>query len=209
MSWRLSTLVFCGLLVAVITVRVLERGSEGTGTWDFTRASGFVGYLLLWLGVCGGMTASFRGVPGPFKGGRWVELHRMVTTLALAFVGAHMVGLFLDPWMPFSPAAVLIPMQSSYETFWVGLGTLSAWLLGIVLASTFLFPRLGWKRWRAMHLLSYPCFVMAFFHGVMAGTDSASSLAVAIYAATAATVAGLTVYRLAGPAATRRLPAGA
>jgi predicted ferric reductase len=164
--------------------------------------------MLLWLGVCGGMVTGFRGVPGPFKGGRWVELHRMVSTLALAFVGAHMVALLVDPWMAFSPEAILLPFQSQYRTFWVGLGSLTVWLLAIVLVTTFLFSRLGWKRWHLLHLLSYPAFAMAFFHGVMAGTDSGSEFAIAIYATSAAIVAALTVYRIAGPPPVRvRVPA--
>ena len=37
MSWRVSMLVFCGLLVAVITVRLVERGTDGTGTHSPAR----------------------------------------------------------------------------------------------------------------------------------------------------------------------------
>ncbi|MCA9825606.1 MAG: ferric reductase-like transmembrane domain-containing protein [Dehalococcoidia bacterium] len=205
MSWRVAIIAFCGLLIAVLTVRIAQHGSDGTGTWDFTRATGFVGYILLWLSVSGGMVTGFRGVPAPFKGGRWVELHRMISILSLAFVGAHMVGLLLDPWVSFSPVDILVPFWSPYRAFWVGLGTISFWLLIVVLVSTFLFSRLGWKRWRLLHMLSYPAFLMAFVHGVMAGTDSGSTLAVALYATTAATVAALSVFRLAGPAPALRL----
>ncbi len=36
MSWRVSLVVFCGLLISVLTVRVVQDGTDGTGTWDFT-----------------------------------------------------------------------------------------------------------------------------------------------------------------------------
>jgi sulfoxide reductase heme-binding subunit YedZ len=200
MSWRTGVLVFIGLAISVIAVRIAENGGAGTSTWDFTRASGFAGYVLLWLSVCGGMVTGFRGVPAFFGSARWIELHRIVAVLAASFVAAHVLGLLLDPFMPFSPVELLVPLASEYRAAWVGLGTLAMWLLAIVLISTALFSRLGWRRWHLVHLLSYPAYVMAFVHGVMAGTDSGATLALALYASSAAMVAALTVYRLAGPA---------
>jgi sulfoxide reductase heme-binding subunit YedZ len=207
MSWRTGTLVFIGLAISLIAVRIAEHGSNGTSTWDFTRASGFVGYLLLWLSVCGGMVTGFRGVPAVFGSARWVELHRMVAVLAASFVGAHMLGLLLDPFMPFSPIELLVPFASEYRAAWVGLGTLAMWTLAVVLISTALFSRLGWRRWHLVHLLGYPAYVMAFAHGIMAGTDSGATLALVLYASTAAVVAALSIYRTAGPAPrVRRTP---
>jgi predicted ferric reductase len=204
MSWRTGTFVFIGLAIAVIAVRIAEHDTDGTSTWDFTRASGFTGYLLLWLSVCGGMVTGFRGVPAFFGSARWVELHRMVAVLAASFVAAHLLGLLLDPFMPFSPVELLVPFASEYRPVWVGLGTLAMWLLAVVLITTALFSRLRWRRWHLVHLLSYPCYLLAFLHGVMSGTDSGATPALLIYAGTAALVAALTVYRIAGPAPRER-----
>jgi sulfoxide reductase heme-binding subunit YedZ len=74
------------------------------------------------------------------------------------------------------------------------------WLLVFVLASTALSGWMTWSAWKRLHMLSFPCWLLALVHGLTAGTDSGSEAAMAIYTGSAAAVAALAVGRIAGRA---------
>lgn len=62
----------------------------------------------------------------------------------------------------------------SYGRVAIGLGTISAQLIVVVLVSTWLRSRLTIGQWRTFHRLSYVAFAAAFAHGIMSGTDLAN-----------------------------------
>jgi sulfoxide reductase heme-binding subunit YedZ len=73
------------------------------------------------------------------------------------------------------------------------------------------------RAWRSLHYFGYAVWALSLAHGVIAGTDSRSFLALVVYGASAAIVGGAAWYRWlerpvpAGRPAPRReqLPAGA
>jgi sulfoxide reductase heme-binding subunit YedZ len=198
MSWRVSAAGAAGLVAAVLLARLGQDAETGAASWDAARASGFAGYLLLWASVLLGFMLHMRvripGVPMSW----WIESHRMVSALALSFVAGHVAALLVDPVVRFSPVEVLVPFTSGYRPLAVGLGVLAAWLLVAVLASTALHAHIPWTAWRRLHTLSFPCWLLALVHGLLAGTDTGSTVAVAVYAVTGALVAALSVVRLLG-----------
>lgn len=199
MSWKAAAAV-AALLVAGITVSRLAQGGSGTATWDASRAAGFAAYLLLWVSVMSGVAVHMRWRPSSTSSLTGVlELHRITATLAVAFVVGHVFGLLIDPVKPFfSLLDALVPFTSSYRSVQVGLGTLAEWSLVAVLLSTALAGRMAWKTWKAVHYLSFPCFAFALVHGLTAGSDSQTPIAIMIYVATAGAFSALVAVRLAG-----------
>ncbi|HKS90279.1 MAG TPA: hypothetical protein VJQ83_00005 [Tepidiformaceae bacterium] len=199
MSWKAAAIV-AAVLVAGITISRLAEGGSGTATWDASRAAGFAAYLLLWISVVSGIAVHMRWKPsstGSLTG--MLELHRITSTLALAFIIGHVFGLLIDPVKPFfSVLDALVPFTSSYRPVQVGLGTVAEWSLVAVLLTTALSPSIAWKTWRAFHYLSFPCFVFALIHGLTVGTDSRSPIAILIYVGTAGVFSALVAMRLAG-----------
>jgi DMSO/TMAO reductase YedYZ heme-binding membrane subunit len=65
----------------------------------------------------------------------------------------------------------------------------------VVLASSWVRKRLGTKRWRRLHLLAVPAFILAMVHGVFTGTDTVRPWMWWIYASTGAVVLFLLVVR--------------
>lgn len=198
MSWKLALGVGFALIAMTAVGRVLEDPDTGTATWDASRTAGFAGYLLAWLSVMGGMLLHLRvrvrGLPLTW----FLEAHRMLSALALAFVATHVAGLLLDPVVHFGPLHVVVPFTSEYRPWQTGLGTAAAWLMILVLTTTALAGRMSYSRWRAWHLLAFPAWALALVHGLAAGTDSGAPAAVAVYAVTAAAVAALGAVRVAG-----------
>jgi len=198
MSWKAAAYVLAFVLPVLVFARLVQDPDTGTATWDASRASGFAGYLLLWLSVMAGIGLHMRvRVPA---GGlvAMLEAHRIVSTLALAFVGVHVAGLLLDPVVRFSIIDGLVPFTTSFRPVQVGMGTVGQWLLVVVLASTALSASIPYSGWRKLHYLSFPCYALALVHSITSGTDTTAPLAVAVYAATTALVVGASVVRLAG-----------
>jgi len=199
MSWKAAAVV-AAVLVAGITASRLAEGGSGTTTWDASRAAGFAAYILLWVSVVSGVAVHMRWKPsstGTLTG--VLELHRITSTLALAFVIGHVFGLLIDPVKPFfSILDALVPFTSSYRSVQVGLGTVAEWSLASVLLTTALSPNIAWKTWRAFHYLSFPTYVFALIHGLTAGSDSRSPIAILIYVGTAGVISALLAMRVAG-----------
>jgi predicted ferric reductase len=197
-SWKSALLVAGALTTGLVLARVLQDPDTGTSTWDASRAAGFAAYLLLWVSALAGMGLHLRFRPAGGSITWLLETHRITAVLALAFLVAHVIALVLDPVVPFSVLDALVPFTSSYRPVQVGLGALAQWMLVLVLVSTASASAMPWRAWRNLHYLSFPCYALALLHGLVTGTDSGSTLALLIYAGSAAAVAALGVARCFG-----------
>lgn len=171
-------------------------GPEGSAFWFLSRSSAFIGYLLLWgsmmlgLSITNRMARVWPGGPTAF------DLHQHLSLLALGAIVFHAMILLGDPYIDYSLAEVLTPFRAlGYREVWVGLGQLGLYLLAIVVGSFYIRKRLGNAAWRAIHFLSFTTFILALFHGLKSGTDSAAAWAQAVYWATGASVLLMTLYR--------------
>ncbi len=198
MSWKLAAFVGLALFAGIAAARFVQDPHTGTATWDAARAAGFAAYLLLWASTVLGIAVHMRFRPGGASLTHVLELHRISGTLALSFLVAHVFALVIDPVVPSSLLSGFVPFTSAYRPIQVGLGTLSEWLLVVVLASTALAGSIRYTTWRAVHLLAFPCYLLALVHGITSGTDTGSTQSLLLYAASAATVAAMGVVRIVG-----------
>jgi DMSO/TMAO reductase YedYZ heme-binding membrane subunit len=90
------------------------------------------------------------------------------------------VALLFDRYAQVGILDLIIPFGVSYGRLAIGLGTISAQLIVIVLISTWLRSSLTLGQWQAFHRLSYVAFVAAFAHGIMSGTDLANPVVAAL-----------------------------
>jgi predicted ferric reductase len=199
MSWKLSALVAAGLVGGVVLAHLTQESATASRSWDALRAAGFTAYLLLWFSTVAGMAVRLRLRPVPAPLTWLLEAHRVSGALALAFVAGHVAGILVDPWTGISVLDVGIGVTSPYRPAAVLLGSLAMWLTATVLLTTALAGHMRNATWRALHYLAFPAYLASLFHGVTAGTDSSATPAVALYAATAATVAALLAVRVLGP----------
>lgn len=200
----LAGLLLGGLLVAlVLTLAFLPGDSlprllqvNPRFPWYLSRASGTVAYLLLTASTAWGLILSTKIAkeitPPPFTLG----MHNAVSWVALGLAGLHAWLLLLDTYYVYLPFHLLIPFTGPYRPGWVGLGTISLYLM-IMLSASFGWRKfIGQKGWRLLHHLSFPTFVFVTLHGLMAGTDSAGLGMQMLFAASGLLVLFLTNYRL-------------
>ena len=171
-----------------------------TVTWDVARAGGFTAFGLLTLSVAIGLALTLH-----LQSPRWPriinsELHNFLTLLALIFTGIHILAVWVDPFTRFGLNEVFIPFVSYYRPLWMALGII-AFYIGIAIGiSTWLRPRIGYKLWRNLHMLTLLLFVLVVVHGIATGSDTRTWWGAAIYAFSVLLVGTLLFIRLMKPA---------
>ena len=139
-------------------------------TWYVARSAGIVAYLLLSTSVVLGILMSARA---KFTWPRFAvqEVHRFLAILTGVFLALHGLALLADRVVPISIMQLVIPFQTSYRPFGVGLGITSALLLLAVSLSNLVRTRLPFRVWRRIHYVTLAVWLTATAHGLLSGTD--------------------------------------
>jgi predicted ferric reductase len=108
-------------------------------------------------------------------------IHRTLSIALALSVLIHILFLLVDKFEPYSLANILVPFTARYEhskvlgmhvgSFYNALGIVGAYLLVIVLVSSFIIIETRKRAWRWLHYLSYPLAIAVFFHVLFLGTD--------------------------------------
>jgi sulfoxide reductase heme-binding subunit YedZ len=190
MQVAVSSVALYGLLVA-------RRESAVNPTlWYVTRAAGVSAYVLLATVVDLGILLSLgRQLETHVS---WVldELHQFLSFLAAALVALHLGALLVDPFITFSLANLLLPLDEPYQPLGITFGVIGLYALLVLLASSWLRRFLPRRFWRGLHYLSFVAFVLVTVHGVLAGSDADLGWMRSVYFAASASTLFLTVMRL-------------
>jgi sulfoxide reductase heme-binding subunit YedZ len=192
---------------ALDALRTWVTAEQDRIPWYATRILGLLSYLVIAGSVIYGLLLS-TGILDAFAH-RTVSftLHQDLSAIGLGLALVHAAMLTLDHSVPFTVAEVFLPFTGPYRPLWVGIGQLSLILTVVVVASFSLRKRIGQKRWRTLHYLTFLAFIGATAHGLMAGTDTAAPWAFWGYLLLSAGVVFLTAYRIVLAVALRRAPA--
>lgn len=167
--------------------------------WYVARSGGMVAFALLTLAVIAGLTLSGRArLPG------WPrfaveDVHRFLGLLTGAFVGIHVLALFVDAYLPFSLTQLLVPGAAAYRPFATALGVVCLELMLALALTNRYKQRLSYDFWRKAHYLNFAVWILAFAHGILAGTDTGAFWADLLYVVSGASVAALITWRMLGP----------
>ncbi len=157
-------------------------GPDPKAFWYLSRGSAFVALSLLWVSMALGLTMTNKmartwpGAPAAFA------IHEYVSLLGLAFSIFHGLILLGDHYIQFDLAQVVVPFAaSSYKPLLVGFGQVGFYVWLIVALSFYVRSRIGQKTWRAIHYVSFLTYIMALYHGITSGSDTAASWATWYY----------------------------
>jgi len=165
--------------------------------WILARSTGVGSLVALTLSVVTGI-ALRTGTFAWLSHNRGVRVvHGFLTVLWIPLALAHVIALLFDRYAQIGLLDLVVPFGVSYGRLAIGLGTISAQLIVVVLISTWMRSSLTLGQWQAFHRLSYVAFVAAFAHGIMSGTDLANPVVAALAWITAAAVGFVALRRLA------------
>ncbi|TFV89584.1 ferric reductase-like transmembrane domain-containing protein [Blastococcus sp. CT_GayMR16] len=169
----------------------------GEVLWYLNRATGIVTLVLMTVTVVLGTVVRRHGrVPG-LPRFAVTGLHRNVGLLTALLLVTHVLTAVVDSYVDIGTADVLVPFTAGYRPLAIGLGTLAADLLLLVVVTSLLRERLPQRVWKAVHLTTYVLWPLAFVHGLTAGTDLGGGwlLAVVLACAVATTWASAAALR--------------
>jgi methionine sulfoxide reductase heme-binding subunit len=178
--------------------------NSSTAFWYASRATGVVALLLLTavmlLGLLVNRQGRLPGLPRFATSG----LHRNLSLLAAVFVVIHVLTAVADSYVNIPLTAAVVPLASSYERFWLGLGAVSFDLMLAVVLTSLLRRHLSRRAWRAVHLTAYLSWPVAWVHSMFASGDLQHGLLLWLALACAIAIACAVVWRLT--AAARDVP---
>ena len=158
--------------------------------WEITRASAFVAFVCYTVVVAWGIVLAGRGFRPAAPA---AEFHRFLSSLGLIAVATHVGSLLLDSYSKVH----LATLAGVGATRGVMFGVAAMWLtialpLSLKLRKAKVIP---FRAWRLFHYFGYTVWGLALAHGLKAGTDSHSPVAMGLYLGSAALVAGAAWWR--------------
>ena len=140
--------------------------------WYIARGSGIVATVLLTLTVLLGVMSTGRAASRHWPRFLTQGLHRNASLIALGLIAVHIVGVVEDPYAKVSPLDTVIPFHAGYRPLWVGLGTLAADAMAILVLTSVARRWLPYHGWRVIHSSAYAAWALAVAHGFATGTDA-------------------------------------
>ncbi len=189
--------VGAGVASYLIGRSVASLSGNPKAPWVLGRAAGITSYLLLVALVVLGLVLAhpwrdrLRWAPPAVR----LQVHVWLASFTAAFTILHVVVLATDPWAGVGWSGALLPMAATYRPMPVTLGVVGLWsglLSGVTAAMA---GRLLGRLWWPVHKVAAVALALVWAHGMLAGSDSRSLLA--LYLGTGALVLGLAVSRYA------------
>jgi sulfoxide reductase heme-binding subunit YedZ len=144
--------------------------------WYIVRASALVGFLLLYITIFVGVVSGLPGVRKYFLRLGSLKFHCWISLQALIFALVHGIALLFHKFILFSLADILVPFHASYEPLLVGLGTISLYLMIVLVATSYARRYISENLWRTIHFLNIVLYVFGIIHALYLGTDLKSGL---------------------------------
>ncbi|HET9975652.1 MAG TPA: ferric reductase-like transmembrane domain-containing protein, partial [Streptosporangiaceae bacterium] len=160
-----------------------------TAFWYASRATGIVALLLLTAVLVLGIGVNRQGrLPG-LPRFAVTDLHRNLSLLSVAFIAVHILTAVADTYVHIPLLSAVVPFASGYERLWLGLGAISLDLMAAMIVTSLLRGRLNRVVWKAVHLLAYASWPVAFAHSLGSSKDLQQGWLLVLAIACAAAVA--------------------
>lgn len=145
--------------------------NSSTVLWYASRATGVVALLLMTAVVLLGLMVTRQGrLPG-LPRFAVTGLHRNLSLVAVVFIVLHVLTAVADSYVTIPLTAIVVPLASPYEPLWIGLGAVSADITIAVIVTSLLRRHLSRGLWRAVHLLAYLSWPVAWLHSIGSSHD--------------------------------------
>lgn len=207
LSTRSVLIILAVSIAAGAGVRMLDLGQ---GPWAVSRASGLAAFAVMTLAMVMGLLVSTKAGDGLFSRPFVFEMHQFLSVVSLTLVAVHAGSLVFDRFLQFGSVDLVVPFVSPYRPLAVGAGVIAGWLAVLASASYWMRGRLGQKRWRTLHYVTFVAYLGALWHGIAAGSDTQLPVVYWGYIGSAALVGSLLAIRVSGyrPTPKRRAHAG-
>lgn len=151
-----------------------SSSNETPWAWYASRASGLVGFTLLYLSILLGLTIRVGFLRKFFAPLYAMQGHCWIAFQATLFALIHGVLLMFDKFIHFRLLDVFVPFATQYKSALVALGIIGFYLMVILTASSYVRKYISAKLWRALHFLNIFLYGAVIVHAYLLGTDMQS-----------------------------------
>lgn len=206
-----TALVALLAVLLALTVRAVPHTAfyDRNLPWIVARGTALVALILLAVLVAAGILISH-----PLNRTIWRKAkqllvwHRYLAAFVVALVAVHVVAIVLDQYAHVSLFGALMPGDAGYRALPVALGTLSLYAMLLTALTAGYAQKLPPKVWLYVHRCAFLVFVLAWTHGLLAGSDSATLRPLYVGLAALLLAAAATRYWLEIPRTRRVAPDG-
>lgn len=103
-----------------------------------------------------------------------LRVHATLATATIALIAGHLVSLASDKYAGVGWIGALVPFRAVYRPTAVSLGVIAMLFMVLLFVTARSAGRVGARHWLSYHRLAGVNFVLVWFHGVLAGTDTAA-----------------------------------
>jgi predicted ferric reductase len=139
---------------------------------DISSFVGLTAMVLLTLNILMGLLVSTNYNPAkqwPHRKLPWplFKIHNWTGYSALLIAALHPAILLFSSTAHFKVVDILLPLGSPGQRLYNNLGALTLYGFGIVAATSYLRPRLGYRPWKKLHYTAYVAAATMFVHGTL------------------------------------------
>jgi len=195
-----------GLLVIGLTGQIAPAASAHEADlriWLAARATGLAAFALLTVDVAAGLFLAHPGQRAFRQAKRVYPWHALLWVFTLAFLAVHIVALVADRYAGVGIVGALVPGLASYRTVPVALGTFALDALLITALTARFAPRLPAGLWLRLHRFALIVWILAWAHGLLAGTDTPELIGFYVVAGGSVAAAALLRYWALGRSTAR------
>jgi len=155
--------------------------NETSWAWYVARVTGLLSFLLLYIVMFLGLSIRTPWLNKLVKPIYSLNIHAWLSVQAIVLVFMHGGALLFDKYLQFSWSDILVPFFNKTYMPELAFGIIAAYLMLILIISSYLRKFINYKVWRISHFLNIPLYGMAVYHGLYLGTDLASGWAREFY----------------------------
>ncbi len=196
------------LVASIIGGLAMQTVNMGTIPWAVSRAAGLGAFAVLSAAMILGLLISTKAGDGVLSRPFVFQMHQFMAVVSLALIALHAGSLLFDGFFRFTPLSLVVPFTAPYSPIAVGAGVIAGWLAAITTASYWMRSRIGQKRWRSLHYLTFVAYLASLGHAVAAGSDSHMPVIYWSYVVSVAAVLAFTTLRITGYEEQRRSRTG-
>jgi sulfoxide reductase heme-binding subunit YedZ len=164
-----------GLVVIAVTGQIAPAASAHEADlriWLAARATGLAAFALLTVDIAAGIFLAHPSQRSFQQAKRVYPWHALLWVFTLAFLVVHVVALVVDRYAGVGIVGAIVPGLSTYRTVPVALGTLALDALLITALTARFATRLPAGLWLRLHRFALVVWILAWVHGLLAGTDT-------------------------------------
>jgi predicted ferric reductase len=163
--------------------------------WYLSRAAGLCAYVVLVVNMALGLALSMPLLERWVMKWRIFDLHQFTGLMVVGLLALHVFVLLGDQYLGYTVPQLLVPFLSPYRPLSIALGVFGLYLTLVVTFTFYVRRQIGQRTWRLIHYGSFAVFALGLLHGILSGTDTGATWAIAIYAVSALLIGGLTWWR--------------